>query len=62
LLLGDHGPYFELSLAQVEIDSFAAGEAEKEHYTEKFSEEGAKLYVQKKTVADRPNPPKEGRW
>lgn len=63
ILLGDHGPYFELERSQVVLENFAA-ETPKQlvHYVERYSHEGAKLYEQTRTVADRPNPPKEGRY
>eukprot|EP00941_MAST-03F_sp_MAST-3F-sp1_P002814 g2814.t1 len=62
LLLGDHGPYFECHPNQVNFEAFGNG-YEREKYVEYFSKSlSTKLYLQKETVKDRPNPPKDGRW
>ena len=63
VLLGDHGPYFELERRHLRLEAFAA-EPPKEllHYIERYSASGAKLYEQLRTVESRPNPPKEGRY
>jgi len=63
ILLGDHGPYFELERSQITLENFAAETPKKLfHYVERYSAAGAKLYEQLRTVGDRPNPPKEGRY
>eukprot|EP01052_Picozoa_sp_SAG31_P003091 SAG31_NODE_115_length_24128_cov_47.693912_14_plen_322_part_00 len=70
LLFGDHGPYFEFTdfgCGQLHRTAFGPAHP-KVHYDEHYSvaaEDGvscrpAKLYRQKLTVRDKPNPPKEG--
>lgn len=66
LLFGDHGPYLEFSdLDDGQLQREAFGQAHpKLHYDEHFalSTDGrpAKLYRQKRTVTDKPNPPRSG--
>lgn len=63
ILLGDHGPYFELEKRHLNLAAFNAYPPRPlVHYIEHLSASGAKLYEQLRTVAERPNPPKEGRF
>eukprot|EP00501_MAST-03F_sp_TOSAG23-6_P002455 GSMAST32.ASY1.ANO1.2565.1 assembled CDS len=56
VLLGDHGPYFEFKKDQIEEHSFTEFHKRK-YYDELWSPSGVKLYRQKCSVSDRPNPP-----
>jgi len=61
ILLGDHGPYFELERRHLRLEAFEQP-TELEHYIERYSPAHAKLYEQLRDVSDRSNPPKEGRY
>ena len=63
-----HRPYIELQRAH--LDAAGAGwpalaawpPLPKVHYDELLSRSGTKVYAQKRTVAARPDPPKDGRF
>ena len=64
IVYGDHGPYFEFRRDQIMWENFPTEilKSNFAYYDEAYSaDRGIKLYLQKKTVADRPNPP-AGIW
>jgi len=64
IVYGDHGPYLEFMKEQVVWDSFPhfKGKGHIGYYDEYHSEAGTKLYDQKMTVADQPNPPPDSEF
>jgi len=64
IVYGDHGPYLEF-LAHNVMDTQFGQPLAGHYYNRRYplqNGERIKLYCQKKTVADRPNPPKQGRF
>ena len=64
MVYGDHGPYFEFRPDQIMWGNFPKEVKKSKHayYDEAYSaNRSIKLYLQKKTVEDRPNPP-AGIW
>ena len=61
IVYGDHGPYIEFRKDQIEWDSFPQSKdkgASISYYDEYHTADGnVKLYAQRKTVSDQPNPP-----
>ena len=61
IVYGDHGPYFEFSKDQILWENFPKSRKKSAaaYYDEAYTDDyKLMLYVQKKTVKDRPNPPK----
>jgi len=64
ILYGDHGPYVEFAKHQVRWEAFPETwrKGSRSYYHEHFTAtREVKAYEQRKTVADKPNPP-SGRW
>ena len=64
IVYGDHGPYFEFRPDQIIWKNFPTEKLKSKlaYYDEAYSaNRSIKLYLQKKTVEDRPNPP-AGMW
>lgn len=64
IVYGDHGPYFEFRPDQIFWENFPKKVKKSKHayYDEAYSaNRSIKLYLQKKKVEDRPNPP-SGIW
>ena len=64
VVYGDHGPYVELTEKQVNWPVFVqiVRKGSEAYFDEGYPAAGAPmLYMQRRTVADRPNPP-AGRW
>ena len=65
IVYGDHGPYIELEERHLEDGAWykARDKHPESYYDELWPVDGSgvMLYVQKKTVADLPNPP-AGKW
>ena len=65
VVYGDHGPYVELSNQQVLWGAFPLQKPKPDYafYDERFSQGGdTMIYLQKKYVASKKNPPKDGKW
>lgn len=62
VVYGDHGPYAEFSDRHLVFEAFD-GVDQKTYYDEWYTNDwyGIRLYAQKQTVEDRPNPP-WGKW
>ena len=61
IVYGDHGPYFEFSKEQILWENFPKSRKKSAaaYYDEAYTDDyKLMLYVQKKTVKDRPNPPR----
>ena len=64
IVYGDHGPYIEFERKQIEWSAFPDTPSKGDsvaYYNEFYSvggDKSVKLYAQKKTVCDQPNPPK----
>mmetsp|Transcript_38906 Transcript_38906/g.61520 ORF Transcript_38906/g.61520 Transcript_38906/m.61520 type:complete len:635 (+) Transcript_38906:60-1964(+) len=64
VLYGDHGPYIEFLSSQVnwEVFTYTRRKSVWAYYDEHYTSDGSvQAYEQKKTVADKPNPP-PGLW
>ena len=65
MVYGDHGPYIELRPDDIVRSAWKVGrkKSDQAYYQECYPKDGSnvKLYVQKRTVANLPNPP-AGKW
>jgi len=65
IVYGDHGPYIELDPKRIQVEAWTVKKMKSPlaYYQELWPKDGSNvmLYVQKRTVANLPNPPK-GRW
>ena len=64
IVYGEHGPYFEIRPGRIYWDNITKVKKKAPHayYDEAYTKTGGiKLYIQKKTVAEKPNPP-PGVW
>eukprot|EP01084_Bolivina_argentea_P069413 126300_1 len=62
IVYGDHGPYIEFNADQINWDSFPNTQSKGDsvaYYDEFYNsdDKNVKLYAQRKTVSDQPNPP-----
>lgn len=61
VVFGDHGPYIEMNEDQINLEAvpIETKKGPRAYYNELRSKDGSTMvYYQKKTVADRPNPPR----